>query len=98
MPQVIVSANAFRNLGRLNIFLREKNPTAARNAAQAIKKTLLLLEDNPQLGRSVEDMEDDYREVIIEFGKTGYLARYRFDSDDDKIIVLAVRHQLELDY
>ena len=98
MPQVTLSANALRNLDRLNIFLKTKNPAAARNAAQAIKKTLLLLAENPQLGRSVEDMEEDYREVIIEFGKTGYMARYRFDSQKDIVVVLAVRHQLELDY
>ena len=98
MPQVTLSANALRNLDRLLIFLKPKNPAATRRAAQAIKKTLKLLADNPEMGRVIEDMPEDYREVVIEFGKSGYLARYRFDSDEDIVVILAIRHQRELDY
>ena len=98
MPQVTLSSNALRNLDRLLIFLKPKNPAATRRAAQAIKKTLKLLEDNPEMGRVIEDMPEDYREVVIDFGKDGYLARYRFDADEDVVVILAIRHQRELDY
>ena len=98
MPQVTLSSNALRNLDRLLIFLKPKNPAATRRAAQAIKKTLKLLEDNPEMGRVIEDMPEDYREVVIDFGKDGYLARYSFDSDEDVVVILAIRHQRELDY
>ena len=74
-------------------FLRPKSPAATRRAAQAIKKTLKLLADNPEVGRVIEDMPEDYREVVIDVGKDGYLARYRFDSDEDSVVVLAIRHQ-----
>ena len=98
MPQVTLSSNALRNLDRLLIFLKPKNPAATRRAAQAIKKSLKLLEDNPEMGRVIEDMQEDYREVVIDFGKDGYLARYRFDADEDVVVILAIRHQRELDY
>ena len=37
------------------------------------------------------------RELIIPFGSTGYVALYEI-VDASKVIVLAVRHQLEQDY
>lgn len=98
MSQVILSSNALRNLDPLLGFVRPKNPVATRRAAQAIKKTLKLLTENPDIGRVIEDMPEDYREVIIDFGKGGYLARYRFAPDEDVIVILAIRHQRELDY
>lgn len=98
MPQVILSANAVRNLDRLRAFLCSKNPAASRRMAQAIKKTLKVLVDSPKIGRTIDDMPDDYREVVIEFGRDGYLARYRFDEGSDTVTVLAIRHQRELDY
>ena len=98
MPQVILSTNALRNLDRLQAFLRPKNPAASRRAAQAIKKALQLLADNPEIGRLIDDMSDDYREIVIDFGKDGYLARYQFDQLEDTVVVLAIRHQRELDY
>ena len=38
------------------------------------------------------------RELVISFGKTGYLALYRFRPERNEVRVLAVRHQRELDY
>lgn len=37
------------------------------------------------------------RELIIPFGRTGYVALFEID-DDKTVSVLAVRHQLESDY
>ena len=98
MSQVILSTNAVRNLDRLQDFLREKSPATSRRMAQAIKKTLKTLIDHPQIGHVIDEMPDDYREIVIKFGKSGYLARYRFDVDTDTVIILAIKHQLELDY
>ena len=40
----------------------------------------------------------DLRELVIWFGRTGYVALYRFLPVRDEVRVLALRHQRELDY
>ena len=96
MPRVIYAAGAIRDLKRLQEFLRTKNPVAAKRAAAAIVKAVQVLGAQPQIGRPVENMPDAYREWLIDFGASGYVARYRFDGEH--VTVLAVRHQKELDY
>jgi plasmid stabilization system protein ParE len=41
-------------------------------------------------------MPDQYRQWLIDFGDSGYVARYYFD--DKQITILAVRHQKEMGY
>lgn len=96
MPQVIYTQNAIRDLQRLREFLRPKNPLAARRAAEAIVKSIQILGLQPQIGRLIEDMPDAYREWMIDFGDSGYVARYYFDGE--RIAILAVRHQKEVGF
>nr|WP_087002096.1 type II toxin-antitoxin system RelE/ParE family toxin [Rhizobium sullae] len=93
MPQIIFSRAAIRDLERLREFLRSKNPSAARRAGETILKIVQALGAHPYAGRLVEDLPDQYREWLIDFGDSGYIARYRID--DDILTVLAVRHQKE---
>jgi len=97
MPQVRFAPPALRDLERLREFLRPKSPDAAKRAASAIKKTLQVLEQHPQIGRPVDNMEPEYRELLIEFGNSGYIALYRYD-DSDFVTVLTIRHQKEAGY
>jgi Plasmid stabilization system protein len=94
MPRLIFASAAQRDLVRLREFLRPKNPIAARRAAQAIIDAMQMLEQQPQIGRLVENLPDEYREWLIEFGDSGYVARYRYDGGD-LVVVLAIRHQKE---
>lgn len=55
------------------------------------------LQHSPMIGRPVEDRED-LRELVIEFGTTGYLAIYRFEANLDAVTILAIKHQREDDY
>lgn len=96
MPQVIYAHSAIRDLQRLREFLRPKNPVAAKRAAETIIKAVQVLGRQPQIGRPVEDMPEDYREWPINFGDSGYVARYRFDGE--AVTILAVRHQKEVGY
>lgn len=96
MPQVIYATGATRDLQRLREFLRSKNPVAAKRAAETIMKAVQVLGLQPQIGRPVEDMAEDYREWPIDFGDSGYVARYRFDGE--AVTILAVRHQKEVGY
>jgi hypothetical protein len=55
------------------------------------------LAKTPLLGRSV-DGAGDLRELVIDFGASGYLALYRVDRALDVVIVLAIKHQSEDGY
>jgi len=83
-----------RGLERCRLFLAEKNPLAARRAAQVIEKQLALLETNPEIGRPLDDMPE-LRELVIGFGDSGFVAMYRFYPAQNAVYVLAFRHQKE---
>jgi plasmid stabilization system protein ParE len=94
MPQVTFAPTAIRDLERLREFLRPKSPIAAKRAGETIIKAVQVLGLQPQLGRPVEDMPEEFREWIIDFGDSGYVARYRIDPD--AVTILAVQHQKEV--
>lgn len=96
MPQVKFARAALDDLSRLREFLRVKNPAAAKRAAIAISKSVQLLGQYPQIGRPAEEMEIEYRELLIDFGDSGYIALYRYDAD--VVTVLSLRHQREAGY
>jgi plasmid stabilization system protein ParE len=96
MPQVRFAPPALRDLERLREFLLPKSPIAAKKAGEVIVKAVQVLGLQPQLGRPIEDMPDEFREWVIDFGDSGYVARYRIDSD--AVTLLAVRHQKEVGF
>lgn len=96
MPQVRFAQAALQDLTRLREFLRPKSPVAAQRAAATITKTIQLLGQHPQIGRPVEDMDPEFRELVIDFGDSGYIALYRLEGD--AVVVLAIRHQREVGY
>lgn len=93
MPQVKFAPAALNDLSRLREFLRLKNPAAAKRAAAAITKHVQLLGQYPQIGRPAEEMDIEYRELLIDFGDSGYVALYRYQVD--VVTVLSLRHQRE---
>jgi plasmid stabilization system protein ParE len=97
VPRVIVTEGAVAGLRRCQVFLDTKNPQAARRAAQAIERQFLLLESMPDMGRPFADMPE-LRELVIDFGDSGYAALYCYDPTEDAVYVLAFRHQKEAGY
>ena len=95
MPQVRFAPAALRDLERLREFLRPKNPAAARRAGKTIIKAIEVLRLQPMVGRPVEDLPPEYREWVIGFGASGYVALYRYAGQGDVVTVLALRHQRE---
>lgn len=93
MPQVIFAPAAVRDIQRLRDFLTPKSVDAARRAGEAIRQGVKMLATYPLMGRMVDDLPQHYREWLIDFGDSGYVARYRVD--DDRVVILAVRHQRE---
>lgn len=97
MPQVRLSARALADITRLYQFLAARDEDAARRAVIAIRQAVLPLQQFPMMGRPVED-HADLRELVIDFGASGYLALYRFESTLDSVTILALKHQREEDY
>lgn len=96
MPRLIWSQPALLDVQRLYRFLAPKNLDAAKRAVKAIRQGVNVLGQQASVGRPIEDMPDEFREWIIDFGDSGYVARYRIGSD--AITILAVRHQKEVGY
>ncbi len=96
MPRLIWSPAALRDVQRLHRFLAEKNPDAASRAVKAIRDAMKIIALQPGIGRPAEEMDPEYREWLMDFGDSGYVALYRLDGDT--AIVLAVRHQREAGY
>ena len=97
MPRVVITEGAARGLERCRLFLAGKNPQAARRAGQAIEQQLALLETTPNIGRPLEGLPE-LRELVIEFGGSGYVGLYRYELESDTVYLLAYRHQKEVGY
>jgi plasmid stabilization system protein ParE len=95
MARVVYSRNAVANLARAFASLDKLAPDAALAAVEAIRSAVEMLQHHPLIGRIVTD---DLRELVISYGRSGYIALYRFIPARDEVRVLALRHQRELDY
>lgn len=96
MPQLIWAPPALLDVQRLYRFLASKNADAAKRAVKAIRQEVTVLGQQPGIGRPVENMPDEFRDWIIDFGDSGYVARYRIDAG--AVTILAVRHQKEVGF
>ena len=97
MPPLRLSARAVADLARLHQFLVVKDMDAAKRAVLTIRQAFLPLARFPLIGRPVDDSHD-LRELVIDFGASGYLALYRFEIGLDVVSILAIKHQREDDY
>ncbi len=93
MPRIIYTPNALLDLVRLRKFLHDKNPEAARRASAVIKQEIEKAGKNPERFRPVPELQN-HREIIIDFGASGYIARFRHEIGGD-IYIVRVKHQLE---
>jgi plasmid stabilization system protein ParE len=97
VPRVIITAGAANGFERCRRFLAAKAPHASRRAADVIARKFLLLETIPLLGRPVQE-QPELREIVIEFGDSGYVLLCRHEEADDAVYLLAFRHQTEAGY
>ena len=96
MPRLIWTPNALADVQRLYRWLLPKDTEAATRAVATIRAGGKILAQSPRVGHPVEDMDPEYREKLIDFGNSGYVALYRLDGETGAI--LAVRHQKEAGY
>jgi len=95
LARIVYSANALENIERAFSFLAQHDPGSATHAVEAIRDGIETLRHHPFVGRRIEG---EIRELVISFGRTGYVALYRFIAVQDLIRILAIRHQREIGY
>lgn len=95
MASLSYSGRALADLERLTDFLVETDPSAAAETIGLIEEAVGLLIRHPLIGRPVEYA---LRELVISRGRTGYVALYSHEEDQDAVLILAIRHQREAGY
>ena len=96
MSRLSWSPRALQNVERLYDFLAPKSPDAAVRAIQTIRQGVKDLTRHPEIGRPVEEMPSEFREWVIEFGQSAYVALYQYSGK--QVVILAVRHGREAGY
>jgi plasmid stabilization system protein ParE len=91
--EVRISPAAQRDFARLVDFLAPKNPRAARRAAEAILAGLASLKTQSERGRPASG---DHRELVVRFGRDGYVVQYRVDAE--VVVIASIFHQRERRY
>jgi plasmid stabilization system protein ParE len=95
VAEVGYSALGLGHLERAFQFLRDNNPGAAPHAVAAIQSAVDTLAAHPLIGQRIEG---ELRELVISYGRTGYVALYRHVIARDEVRILAIRHQRELGF
>jgi plasmid stabilization system protein ParE len=95
VAEVVYSRQAFSDLVRWADFLAKDAPAAAAAAIDVIRDGIEILERHPLVGRPCEE---GLREILISYGKSGYVALYSYEQRQDVVLVLALRHQREIGY
>ena len=85
---------ALGDLERLATFLRESDQAAAAETIPIILDALKVLAAYPLVGRP---LDVNRRELVVFRGRAGYLVQYGFGLAKDEVVILAVRHQKEVD-
>ncbi|MBS9427219.1 MULTISPECIES: type II toxin-antitoxin system RelE/ParE family toxin [Photorhabdus] len=96
MPRLIWSPFTLADIQRLYGFLAKKDKDTARRAIKTIRAGVKMLARQPEAGRPVDEMDPAFREWLIDFGSSGYIAMYRIEGETATIF--AVRHQKEAGY
>jgi plasmid stabilization system protein ParE len=88
---------ASNDLQRLYAFLLEQDINAAEHALVAIDSAIRLLGFSPFSCRKARPTNSFLRELVIPFGKAGYVALFEIEPGN-VVNIIAVRHQREEDY
>lgn len=92
MARLIYSERALDDLDRLGDFLIDNDPRDAQEVVVLIEEAILVLQRHLLIGRPVES---DLRELLISRGRSGYAALYSFETNQDAVLILSIRHQRE---
>lgn len=93
--QIRLTDAAYADLERLEDYLAVTQDPMATHLLDFLFESVAVLERHPGIGRPVGG---GYRELIIQRGRSGYLARYRVVEGGNILRVLRIRHQRESGY
>ncbi|MDB5429162.1 MAG: plasmid stabilization system [Caulobacter sp.] len=91
MTPVELSAAAVEDIRRLRVWLEERAPGQGRKVVTLLINAALTLEDLPARGRTVPDSV--LRELVVRFGSSAYLMRYRIYKD--RVVIVTIVHSRE---
>ena len=94
MIRIHYAPRAKADIERVADFLLLNDPAAALHTGELVMRAIETLAEHPLIGRPVEQ---GLRELVVSRGRTGYVVLYRFDLANKRVLVLAIRHQRELD-
>ena len=83
-----LTPRAVADLGEIADYLLERNPAAAAKVRDAILDALNILTLFPEAGR--RQSVDGVRKLVTR--KYRYLVYYLIDSENDELVVVAIRH------
>ncbi len=96
MSTIVWTPASLKDIQRIYRFLASKDKNAASQAVATIRQSVQPLALLPNIGRTIQDMPSEYREILIHFGHSGYVLLYRLDQQ--QVTILAIRHQREAGY
>lgn len=88
--EVRLAPSAEADIDRIDDFLARQSTDLAERGATLLRKASQSLSEMPHRGRP---RMGGFRELIIRFGRGGYVLRYRVDAE--AVVVLRVFHTLE---
>ena len=92
-------ARFWADITRLEAFLQPEYPLQAADLYERLLSSFRLLKAHPRIGRPVHNPNGPpLRELLIDQGRSGYLALYNYEPLSDTVNILRVRHQREQDY
>jgi toxin ParE1/3/4 len=91
--KLIVSQAAIADLARLQAFLAGKDRAASDRAVAALIAAIESLDTFPERGRPCGTL--NFRELIVPFGRSGYVLRYAYSAAKDEIVVIRIWHGRE---
>lgn len=91
MPHLTYTKNALENFVAIAEFWREI-PEVGKRAIVEIQEQAKKLKTLPNIGKPCPDDDGATRLLLVRFGSSGYVVRYRYDQPTDTVFVLAVRN------
>lgn len=84
--------SAINDLKRLKDFILPHNKEAAQRVVLLIRGAVIPVISNPRIGKPVDDLPH-FHDLVIPFGASGYIIRYRIQGDT--VFIIAIKHRKE---